>query len=427
MTSGPTRVRVGIVALAVLVNVVSYTDRACISVLGPSLRKSFGLSGTGLGLVLGSFSLSYALFQAPWGALADRKGARRVVAFALAWWSAFAALTAAAWSAASLIAIRFLFGAGEAALSPAVASAFGRWLPVRERATAFGAFLGGGRLGGALAPPLAALLAARMGWRAVFLCFALAGLPTIALWLRGFRDAPGEHPRIGRTEADWIADGSAEETPAEAPRIRALLCSPRLLCLLAVSFGYTFMWQFYITWFPTYLVEGRGLGAGEASFFAGLPLALGVAANAGGGLLTDLLGRRVGPTRARTIVGFLALAGSATLVAIGTRLPHARAAAIVIAGAALAGDAFLGAGWASALAIGGRAGGAAAGLINCASNLAGFVSPALMGWSLDASHDWTTPLTIAFSANALAAVLWLGVNPSEPRRRGVPLQEGCAR
>ena len=114
-------------------------------------------------------------------------------------------------------------------------------------------------------------------------------------------------------------------------------------------------------------------------------------------------------------------------MAIGTRLPHARAAATVIAGAALAGDAFLGAGWASALAIGGRAGGAAAGLTNCASNLAGFVSPALMGWSLDASRDWTTPLTIAFSANALAAVLWLGVNPSEPPRRAVPLQEGCAR
>src|SRR5205814_1302686 len=76
----PTRVRFSVVALALLLNVVSYTDRACISVVGPNLRSTFGLSPTELGLVFGSFSLSYALLQAPWGALADRKGSRGIVA-----------------------------------------------------------------------------------------------------------------------------------------------------------------------------------------------------------------------------------------------------------------------------------------------------------------------------------------------------------
>ena len=75
MSPTPTRVRYSIVAIAVLVNFVSYTDRACISVVGPQLRAAFGLTPTELGAVFGSFSLSYALLQAPWGAVADRRPA----------------------------------------------------------------------------------------------------------------------------------------------------------------------------------------------------------------------------------------------------------------------------------------------------------------------------------------------------------------
>jgi MFS family permease len=409
VTSSPTRVRYSIVAAAVLINVVSYSDRACIAVVGPELRRAFNLSPAELGLVFGSFSLAYAMFQAPWGALADRKGARGVVSFAIFWWSAFAALTAAAWNAASLVVLRFLFGAGESALSPAVASAFNRWVPLRERATAFGAFLGGGRLGGALAPPLAALLVATAGWRAVFVCFALAGLPAALLWRRSFREAPHLHPRVNEAEAELVARGCEEEGPL--PELRSPRCSAPLLCLLGVAFGYTFMWQFYITWFPTYLTEFRKLPLGEASFYAGLPLAFGVAANWAGGLLTDAFGRRVGPRAARTVVGFAGLLASAGLVAAGTYLRDARVAALLLASAAFAGDLFLAAGWASALSIGGKAGGAAAGLMNSVSNLAGFVSPTLMGLSLQTSHDWSAVLTLAFSANAVAALLWLGVNP----------------
>ncbi len=409
MTSSPTRVRYSIVAAAVLINVVSYSDRACIAVVAPDLRRAFGLSPAELGLVFGSFSLAYALFQAPWGALADRKGARGVVSFAIVWWSAFAALTAGAWNAVSLIVVRFLFGAGESALSPAVASAFNRWIPLRERATAFGAFLGGGRLGGALAPPLAALLVAHAGWRGVFVTFAMLGIPAALLWRACFREAPHLHPRVNEAEAELVARDSEEEGPQ--PEKASLRCTARLLCLLGVAFGYTFMWQFYITWFPTYLTEQRKLSLGEASFYAGLPLAFGVAANWVGGFLTDALGRRVGPRAARTLVGFAGLLGSAGLVAAGTYCPDARVAALLLASAAFAGDLSLGASWASALSIGGKAGGAAAGLMNSVSNLAGFVSPTLMGLCLQTSQDWSGVLTLAFSANAVAALLWLGVNP----------------
>jgi sugar phosphate permease len=245
-------------------------------------------------------------------------------------------------------------------------------------------------------------------WRAVFLSFALAGLPAALLWFRWFREGPREHPRVDEAEADLIERGASEDPPT---RPAAFLCSRRLFCLLAVSFSYTLMWQFYITWFPTYLREGLGLGLGEASLYAGLPFALGVGANWAGGFFTDVLSRRGDPRFARTVVGFGALTASALLLALGLRLEDPRAAALLIASAAFAGDLFLGAGWASALSIGGNAGGTVAGMLNTMSNLGGFLSPILIGWCLQVSHDWTTVLLAACAANVAASLLWLGVNP----------------
>ena len=116
--------RYGLVALALAVNMVCYTDRVCISVAAPGMRAEMGLSPTQMGFVFSIFSLSYFLGQTPWGALADRRGARGLVTMAILGWSSFTALTAAAWSYVSLLAIRFTFGGLESALSPSVAQAF---------------------------------------------------------------------------------------------------------------------------------------------------------------------------------------------------------------------------------------------------------------------------------------------------------------
>jgi MFS family permease len=409
----PTRIRYTIVLLALLIDMMSYMDRVCIAVAGPSIEAQFALSKSRMGAVFSIFSLAYFLGQTPWGMAADRLGARGIVTAAILWWSAFTAFTAAAWNYASLLVIRFLFGAGEAALSPSIASAFARWVPVAERSTAFGAFLSGGRIGGAIAPPIAAYILLRHGWRAMFAVFALLGIVWAAVWHWWYRNTPAEHPRINREEIDQIEAGIAAESSSEAgtPGPWALLVrSPRLVLLLAVAFGYTVMWQFYITWFPTYLIESRGFTLERASFFSSLPFAFGVAANWVGGLLTDALCRRMPPYRARRIVGFFALLASGLLMLGGIWLPSPAPAAFLMAFAAFSGDMMLGAFWSSTVAIGGKAGGTAGGLANAASNCGGFVSPALIGWALDRWHDWNAVLMLTVAANTVAAFLWLAAN-----------------
>lgn len=426
MTQMP-RVRYSVVLLALLINMVCYTDRVCIAVAGPEMRKAFDFSQAQMGLVFSIFSLSYFLGQTPWGMAADRYGARGLVSLAVAGWSVFTIFTAYAWSFASLMGIRFTFGALEAALSPSVASAFNRWIPSSERSTAFGAFLGGGRLGGAITPPIAGFILLHYGWRTPFVAFGLVGLFGAIAWFYWFRDRPEEHPAITKTELGRIR--SEMPVPAQKVAVKVpwgqILSSTRLWCLLAAAFGSTFLWQFYITWFPTYLRENRGMSLAQAGYYASIPFLLGVCATWVGGALTDFIGRRTDDRTARTVIGLVSLTSAALLMSAGVWCKEAGLAALLMGCAAGAVDLYLGAAWSSAIDIGGSSGGAVAGLMNAASNCAGFASPALMGWVLQSSGDWNFVLLLGVGMTAVSAVLWLFVNPrraqvSRPAMAGEP-------
>ena len=407
----PTRVRHSIVIVALLINVVCYTDRACLAVAGPEIRQTFGLDQAQMGLVFSIFSISYFLGQTPWGLLADRNGARAIVSFAVAGWSAFTALTAAAWSFASLLVIRLIFGGLEAALSPSIAAAFSRWIPEAERSSAFGAFLSGGRLGAALTPPLVTILMLKFGWRVSFVVFGALGIVWSGIWYVCYRNRPAEHPRISQSELGIINLGTPVQTEAKASRREVLLRSPRLWCLLGAAFGSTFLWQFFITWFPTYLREHRGLSVGEVSLYASLPFVFGFMGTMSGGWIADLVGRKTDIRAGRTVVGLCSLIGACLLMSAGIWSSEGRVAALLMALAAGFVDLYLGAAWSSATDIGGVYGGGVSGLMNASSNCAGFASPFVMGWVLKNSGDWDSVLLFSVGSTFVAAVLWWFVNP----------------
>jgi len=378
-----------------------------------------------MGLVFSIFSVSYFLGQTPWGIFADRRGSRGLISFAVAGWSAFTALTAAAWSFGSLLAIRLVFGGLEAALSPSVASAFSRWIPESERSTAFGAFLGGGRLGAAVTPPIVTVLMLRYGWRISFVVFGLAGLIWSVVWYVCYRDKPEEHPRMSPGEMELIRSGLNAPGAGKTPtRWRDLLRSSRLWCLLGAAFGSTFLWQFFITWFPTYLRERRGLSIAEVSFYVSLPFIFGFIGTLSGGWLADLVGQKTDIRFGRTVVGLASLIGASVLMSAGIWSPQPQVSALLMGLAAGCVDLYLGTAWSSATDIGGAYGGGVAGLMNAASNCAGFASPTVMGWVLNESGDWDSVLLFSVATTCAAAVLWWFVNPrggvrSQPELVGV--------
>ena len=191
----PSRTRYTIVMLAIGLAIISYVQRVAISVAAGPIARDLHIPKEQMGLIFGAFGLSYALFEIPMGLLGDRLGVRRVLAQIVLAWSAFTALTGAAWNVASLYVIRFLFGAGEAGCFPNLTRMLSVWLPARERVKAQALMWAFTRWGGAATPPLALLCITWFGWRWAFVGFAVLGLAWCAVFLFWFRNDPAEHPR----------------------------------------------------------------------------------------------------------------------------------------------------------------------------------------------------------------------------------------
>ena len=76
-----------------LLLVITYLDRVCISVAGPRMQEALHIGPFAWGWVTGIFTVAYAAFEIPSGALGDRIGPRRVLTRIVLWWSAFTSLT----------------------------------------------------------------------------------------------------------------------------------------------------------------------------------------------------------------------------------------------------------------------------------------------------------------------------------------------
>ena len=176
------KTRYKVLAFLFLVSTISYLDRVCLSVAGPSMQSDLGLRPDQWGWVVGSFVLTYALFAVPTASLGDRYGARKVLTLIVLWWSAFTFLTGAARNYPMLIVTSLLFGIGESGAYPNATGALSRWFPKAERARAVGVVWMAARIGGAVAPIMVVPILKAHGWRAPFYMFAGTGLVWAAVW-----------------------------------------------------------------------------------------------------------------------------------------------------------------------------------------------------------------------------------------------------
>src|SRR5690349_21638058 len=154
----PTRARNKVILFGIVIAVVQYIDRVCISWAMPNIRESLHLVGDQhdkiVGYIFGAFTLAYALFEIPTGLLGDRFGTRKTLVRVVLWWSFFTAATGWVLGITSLVIVRFLFGMGEAGCFPNLTRAFSTWLPPGEKSRAQSILWLCARWGGALTPLL---------------------------------------------------------------------------------------------------------------------------------------------------------------------------------------------------------------------------------------------------------------------------------
>jgi MFS family permease len=411
----PTRARLRVLAFAFLLAVVTYLDRICISAAAPFMMEDLHLTVLQMSAVFSAFTLAYSIFEVPSGWLGDTRGPRRVLTRIVLWWSGFTMLTGAAQGFASLVSIRFLFGAGEAGAFPNIARSFSRWFPRRERGTANGVLFLGSRIGGMLSAPAALLLIRRWGWRASFVAFGTLGIVWAAAWYAWYRDRPSDHSAVNADELAWIGqDGRPLEGRGTGTPWRALLTSRNLYAICAMYFAFGYGLYFYFTWLPTYLIRELGFSLLAGGLFAALPFGLAGGADLVGGRLTDRLARTRGLRVARCGLGFAAFLTCAALVVTSTRAPQPVVKAVLLALALASADLALGACWAVCLDVGADHAGVVTGFMNTFGNLGGLVGPIVVGIAVDWWHSWTFPFYVTALVYAAGALAWLAIDPNRP-------------
>jgi predicted MFS family arabinose efflux permease len=265
-------------------------------------------------------------------------------------------------------------------------------------------------VGGAIAPLLVVPIQMRYGWRMSFFVFGAAGLVWAAVWYAWFRDSPGEKR------------GEAQPAPADAAAARHVgghgfpwrlaARSQTVWAMLAVAFCYVYVYNFFQTWFHTFLVRGRGFSEGSLLLSA-LPYVVAAGANLGGGAASDALVRRFGVARGRSLIGTtaLAVAGISTVAAMLTQHQVLTVIFLTMTYGAIT---FQQSGvFGVCLDIGGPKAGAMVGLMNTLAQVGGLVGSVAYGYIVDRAGSYDAPFVPMAALLFIGALLWLKVDASE--------------
>jgi len=439
----PTRVRQQLLLFLGSLSFVLYLDRVCLGQALKPIGQELGISDTGMGWILGAFTLAYGLFEVPTGHWGDRFGSRRVLTRIVLWWSAFTVLTGcvpafsiplplpslaggvtlAFDSFLVLFVIRFLFGAGEAGALPNVARVVSRWYPLAERPQAQAVVLTSMLLGGAAAPVLAGAIIERFGWRMAFALFGLVGVAWAAVFSAWFRDEPADHPGVNAAEIALIERG--REGGAAAPATHAIpwsfVLSSRNVWLLGgiMSCGASCSY-FYMGWYPKYLQDGRGVSATDSKWLASLVMVGGAIGALSGSVLGGLVDRWQYDNRwKRCLTGFGLFGSAALCLTCSLRCESPLASTLWIALAFCLAQAQQPTWWTVVAAISGRHLGAMFGLMNSLGVPGASLSTVFAGQYVEARkvagfvgrEAWDPVLNYYAGVLVVGGILWLLVDP----------------
>lgn len=427
MNHSATNIRYRALGWLTLAAALAYLSRNALAVAESSIREDLGLSLTESGWVMGTFFWTYSLFQVPSGALAQRHGTRVTLAFfALAWSIATfgIGLASGLWL---LIVAQLVMGAAQAGIFPASCNSIGHWMPLGQRTLACGILAAGMQVGAILASILTGLLIAPVGWRWVFIAFAVPGIIWALTFYQRFRDQPKDDAAVNAAELELIGstastngDDETEQLVANKERTSqwaeflAIVRSPVIWWLCGQQICRASGYMFFASWFPTFLQETRGVSVAESGFLQGWVLAGTLAGSLLGGMLTDWIWRRTGNLRlSRSGVGAFFLAACAALILAAWFVQDATFAVALLAlgslFAAIAGPCAL----AATIDIGGTRVPQVFGVMNMSGNLAAAACPVLVGNLFQWTSNWNLVLLLFAGVYLIGAVSWIFVDPNK--------------
>lgn len=418
----PTRARYLIVLVLFVVTTINYADRATLSIVGTDLARDLALDSVTLGYLLSAFSITYVALQIPGGWLLDRFGSILVYRWSILLWSLFTVLQGfvhflgtARLAVPTLFGLRTVLGAAESPSFPANSRIVAGWFPAAERGTASAVFNSAQYFSTVLFYPIMGAITHHLGWQYVFWLMGGLGIVLGAFWTRLIY-SPREHPRANAAEVALIekggglvdidrraVDGTPRTSTFRWSHVGEMLTSRMLLGIFFGQYCINVLTWFFLTWFPIYLVKDRGMTILKVGFVAVLPALCGFLGGILGGLVSDALLRRgwsLSAARKLPIVAGLLLATTI----VGCNYVEAEWAVIFFMSLAFFGKGIGALGWALMSDVAPKqAVGLAGGIFNTFGNLAGIITPIVIGHILQHTGSFNGAL-LYVGTHALLAV-----------------------
>jgi len=278
----PTRYAWYVAVVLMLAYTLSYVDRKMPFILVESIKADLSLSDTQIGLLTGvMFALIYAVAGIPLGALADRRSRKRLMGWAILFWSGLTALGGLAANFWQLALSRAGVAAGEAACTPAAHSLIADYFPRSFRARAMGLYIVGSPVGALLGLGLGGWINEISNWRIAMFMFGLPGVLLALLIFFTIKEPPRSKDHMLDRSADTPSMWDAIKIFVRQPALRHLFIAMTLTGTTASAFqGFA----------PAYIIRTFELGTAEVGLTYGF--AFGVAGVIGtllSGVLADWL------------------------------------------------------------------------------------------------------------------------------------------
>ncbi|SLM64358.1 MULTISPECIES: MFS transporter [Dickeya] len=416
-----TNARYWIVVMLFIVTSFNYGDRATISIAGSAMSKEIGLDAVGMGYIFSAFSWAYVIGQIPGGWLLDRFGSKRVYFWSIFSWSLFTLLQGfvdlfhGSAIVVSLFMLRFMVGLCESPSFPGNSRIVAAWFPAQERGTAVAIFNSAQYFATVIFAPIMGWLTHEVGWAHVFWFMGGLGIIISFLWLKMIHD-PKDHPGVNKAELEYIEAGgalvnmdagAAKKEVARGEKwhqIKQLLTSRMMVGVYLGQYCINALTYFFITWFPVYLVQARGMSILKAGFVASIPAICGFVGGVLGGVISDYLMRRTQSlTLARKTPIVLGMLLSMSMVICN--YVSTEWVVIAVMAAAFFGKGIGALGWAvMADTAPKEISGLSGGLFNMFGNISGIVTPIAIGYIVGATGSFNGGL-VYVGIHAFVAIL----------------------
>ncbi|GAB3666883.1 MFS transporter [Halopiger thermotolerans] len=292
------RYRETVLALSTLAFFGTMAGRVAISPVVPRITADFGVSNATIGLALSGMWMAYFLSQYPSGIFADRYGERPIILVSLGGTAVACLFLALAPTFTAFVGGTVVLGA-VAGLHYSVATTL-LTKTYDDLGTAIGVHNSGGPAAGLVAPPIAAWIGVRYGWRPAVAVGAAVALPVFYLFARRVRPTPPDRP-----------DQPMRERFNLEPALE-LLTRPSIAFPICLAIAGAFVWQATASFLPTFLVEYRGKSTPFAGAVFAAYFVVQAVTQVGVGAISDRFGRDVATAGCMV----LAAAGFGLLIAV---------------------------------------------------------------------------------------------------------------